>query len=169
MRVRGLRWSDENGPDAKDRNVGRLALAIIPAALGGAGVLWVLTVSGCLDLSHEQRLERRTLQTVGIVSVPKAPVVLVNHDAACLKVESSLMDGDKLVIYVRNKCSRWLEPYPNYSYRVEAHNGSVIDSGRYAFDGDKAIAPNELREQQTSIKKDDRIERVQIYAIDPSQ
>lgn len=160
-----MRISNENGFEANARNWGRFALSMIPAALGGAAVLWMVAASGCIDLAHEHRLEQRTMQTVGITSAPKVAVTMVNHDDYCMKVESSLMDGDELVMYVRNNCKRWIQ-FPNYSYRVEAHDKSVIDSGKWAFDGDKAIGPSERREQRVQIKKDDRIEQVEVSAID---
>lgn len=76
------------------------------------------------------------------------------------------MDGDQLQFYTRNTCKRWLE-LPNFSYRLKAHDGTVIGSERYAFDGDKSIGVGERREQSVSrIGRDNRIENVELWMID---
>lgn len=159
------RFSDENGVHASSRNWGRLALALIPAALGGAAILWLTAAFGWIDLTQELRMTDRTMQSVGISVMPRTPIQLINHDDACLKVESSYMDGDRLQFYTRNTCHRWLS-LPNFSYRLKAHDGTVIGSERYAFSGDRRISPRERREQRVYLDEDNRIEIVELWMID---
>lgn len=166
MRVRGQRWSDEGGPDAASRNWGRLALALIPAALALAAMWWAAATFGWMGISREQRLIDRTMSSVGIRSEPTTPIVMVHNDAPCLKIESSFMDGSEVVFYARNTCQRWLST-PTYSIRALAHNSTVTASVYYSFDGDRQLGPNERREQRVrTLKLDTRTEKVNINAID---
>ena len=71
------RISDESGESAGWRNWGRLMLSLIPAALGGAAVLWIIAGLGWIDLTKELRMERRTMQSVGISVLPKTPIQLL--------------------------------------------------------------------------------------------
>lgn len=105
------------------------------------------------------------MQAVGLTVMPKAPITLVAHDDACLKVDSSFMDGKKLQFYVRNTCSKWLLS-PNYSFRLKSRDGTVVGSRRYAYDGDTAIGPQERREQGVETDDDGRIESVELWVID---
>src|SRR5687768_17562289 len=104
MRVRGQRWSNEDGREASARNLGRLALAAIPAVLGLAAIWWAAAMFGWIGIIREKRLIDRTMKSVGIQSEPMAPIVMVHADAPCLKIESSFMDGSEVVFYARNTC-----------------------------------------------------------------
>lgn len=160
------RISNEEGREASARNIGRLALSMIPAALGGAAVLWVLAASGWVDLSKSYRAERRVLSSVGLQSVPFDPIVFETHDARCLKVDAaSMRDGDHVVFYVKNTCTEWLK-VPNYGYRVQSGD-AVVDSGRFAYGGDKNIGPAERREQVIWLEHGiSRVTRIRIDAFD---
>jgi hypothetical protein len=166
MRVRGQRWSDEDGREASSRNWGRLALALIPAALALAAMGWAAATFGWMGVSRERRLLNRTMTAVGIQSEPTAQIVIAHNDAPCLKIESSFMDGSDVVFYARNACQRWLRS-PAYSIRAHANDGTVTASVHYAFDGDRQIGPKERREQRvTTLDPDTRTAKVTINAID---
>ena len=156
------RISDESGESAGWRNWGRLMLSLIPAALGGAAVLWIIAWLGWIDLTKELRMERRTMQSVGISVLPKTPIQLLAHDGTCLKIQSSYMDGDRLQFYAFNSCRHWLFN-PAFYYRVKAHDGTVVDSHEWAFDGDRDLGPQERREQVINLENDDRAEQVELW------
>lgn len=163
--MKKMRLSDEDGLSAGWRNGGRLALAMIPAALGGAAVLWLTAAVGWIDLARTRRVERRSMESVGIAEKPTTPIVVRNHDAACLKIQSSVLDGRELLFYALNTCDRWLSG-PNYLIRVKAPDGTVIKSERWAFDGDRSLAPGERREQSTRVGEDDRVDSIDLYVAD---
>jgi len=156
------RISNENGESAGWRNWGRLMLSLIPAAFGGAAVLWIIAGFGWIDLTRELRMERRTMQSVGISVLPKSSIGLLAHDGPCLKVDSSYMDGDRLQFYASNSCSHWLYN-PAFYYRIKAHNGTVIDSHEWLFNGDSDLAPKERREQFIDLADDSRAEQVELW------
>jgi hypothetical protein len=151
--------------DAYWRNAGRFSLSMIPAALGGAAILWIVAAFGWIDLTQAIRMQRRSMASVGISAPPRTLILVTSADGQCLKVESSRMDGDELVFYARNVCNRWLQ-LPNYSIRQKARDGTVIASNKWAFSGDRMIGPQERREQGVRLKNDDRTETVQLNAID---
>lgn len=159
------RLSNEDGVSAAHRNWGRLALALIPAAIGIAAILWIAAAFDWISLGRQRRIDQRTREIVGVETSPAKPVALVNNNGACLKIDKSFMDGREIVFYARNTCQRWLE-MPNYAYRVMAHDGTVIESARWAFSGDRAFAPGERREVKTRVANDDRLERVELWVID---
>jgi len=159
------RVSDESGKQAGLRNMGRFFLFMIPSALGGAAILWIIAAFGWIDLTRELRMGQRTMQSVGLSVLPRTPIVLLAHDGLCLKADSSYMDGNRLQFYAKNTCDRWL-PSPSFSYRIKAHNGTVIDSHLWAFNGDRAIGPQERREQYVHVDDDRRAETVELWMID---
>ncbi len=159
------RWSDENGTDAGFRNWGRLMLGLIPAALGGAAVLWITAAFGWIDLTREMRLRRRAMESVGVSVPPTAPIRLVTTDDHCLRIDASHIDGQVVVFYAVNSCDHWLS-LPNWSFRVKAHDNTVIESKRYAFDGDMAFGPKERREQRVHTETNERAEEIVLSVID---
>lgn len=161
------RISDEDGREASARNVGRLALSVIPAAFGGAALLWVIASAGYVDLTKSIRAERRVMESVGIVSVPVRPIVFETHDARCLKIDSAFMrDGDHFVFYSKNTCAGWMKK-PSYYYRLLSADGTTLDSHTWLYDGETQIAPGERREQTTWLKDGvARVERIRVEVID---
>ena len=160
-----MRISDEGGRSASARNFGRLALSVIPAALGGAACLWIFAAFGWLDLTQEMRRQQRAMQSVGLAVMPREPIRVLAHDDLCLKVESAYMDGDRLQFYARNTCSHWLKD-PNFSYHLKAGDGTVIGSKVYAFDGNRQIGPQERREQWLGVSDDGRTASVDLRVFD---
>lgn len=160
------RLSNEEGRQASARNLGRLALAIIPAALGGAAALWILAASGYIDLRKEIRAEERVTKSVGLTSVPVAPVKFKSHDAQCLRIDFAFMrDSEHFAFYAKNVCRDWLKD-PAYSYHVLA-NGTTVESNSYIFSGDKQIGPSERREQSVWIKDGiSRVDSIEIWIQD---
>jgi hypothetical protein len=159
------RISDENGFYAGQRNFGRLALALIPAALGGASILWIIASFGWIDLTSSLQIQSRRMDAVGLKSAPKEPIRLIFRNSSCLKIESGSLEGRTLTIYVKNECSTRLD-LPNYIYLVKA-NETTIESEQYAFDGNKRIAPKERREQVIKrLNFDERATSIEIEVRD---
>jgi hypothetical protein len=165
------RISDEDGINAGFRNIGRYALFMIPAALGGAACLWIAAAFGWIELGHAINMERRSLQAVGVTAPPKEPIKLVRVDSSCLKFDDAYVDGDDVITYVKNTCDRWLD-LPNFAYRTQAGDGTTIISGRWAFSGIKSIGPHERREQKIWLdgkdynKLDPRTATILVEVID---
>jgi hypothetical protein len=161
-----LRWSNEDGQGAGARNWGRLALAIIPAALGGAACLWIAAAAGWVDLRKAVTAEDRAMRAVGLTQNPVAPIKFESFDAKCLKVDAAYMkDGTHFAFVVKNTCRDWL-PHPAYAFRLLA-NGTTTESGDYAFSGDHQIGPTERREQVVWIEKGTaRVDTIRVYAED---
>jgi len=106
------------------------------------------------------------MQSVGISEPPKDPIKVINHSSHCLTVDSSYIDGRKGRFYVKNICDERLK-MPNYIYKVKAHDGTVIESGKWAFNGDMGIEPGERREQELFITDNDiRAETVELWMVD---
>ena len=165
------RISDEDGRSAKHRNYGRLALSVIPAALGGAACLWLAAASGWIDLTHEITMEQRALNAVGLSIPPREPIKLVFVNDRCLHVESAYLDGDIARAIFRNTCDRQLDR-PNYAYKTKAPDGTVLLTGTWAFHGNKWFVAHEKREQKVWLDGEDygvldsRTAVVDIFAID---
>jgi hypothetical protein len=85
--------------------------------------------------------------------------------AGCLHVDSGFANGTTIHFYVKNTCDKTLE-LPNYSYNVETKDGTTIESGQWAFRGNKRIFAGERREEQIDIESDSRAASVLIRAID---
>src|SRR6188508_2176701 len=102
------RLSNEDGINAGIRNIGRYALFMIPAALGGAACLWIAAGLGWIDLSREIRKERRLLDGVHISVPADEPIKQVAFDDRCLKVDKMFLDSEHVTFYVRNSCDRYL-------------------------------------------------------------
>ena len=151
------RISNEDGINAGVRNIGRYALAAIPAALGGAACLWIMAASGCLDLGNKINTSRRSFDAVGMTALPTEPITLVLINAQCLQIEKAFIDADTVITYVKNACDRWLKS-PNYHYQTQAADSTVILSGRWAFSGVKSIGPGERREQRVWLDGRDYVE-----------
>ena len=160
-----MRISNEDGWSAQSRNYGRLALSLIPAALGGAAILWIAAAAGWIDLTSQRRISQRSMESVGVSAPPEAPITVMGHNSECLKVESSFVVSGKLTFYVRNTCGQWLWT-PTYRTRLKAPDGTVIEGHFYAFSDDRAIGPGERREQTTTFEIDNRASSIEFWVND---
>lgn len=138
-----------------------LIFCYLPAILGGGALVWIFVVFGYLDLSKELRQERRAAESVGVHVYSKEPIKLLMHDDTCIKAGDAFIDGNHITFYVTNKC-RIPFQYSGYVYRVQAPDGTVIESHGWRFEGENYLGPNEKKEVTQDIKKDDRIESVTI-------
>jgi hypothetical protein len=145
---------------------GWLIISYIPVVVGVAALTWAWAVNDWMGLGVQYRADKRAQQSVGEPDPPKATITLKVHSSNCLVDGNGRIDGTDAWFYVRNKCDHWLDQSPNYLYHVEASDGTVIESGQYAFDGAKQIGPGERREQKVAIKASDRTASVEIWMID---
>ena len=159
------RLSDEDGRNAAARNLGRLALAFMPWAIAVGCLAWLAVISGWIEFRRDRRIDARGYDAVEAIPNASSKIQAQTFDDACLKIESAYLDGKDAVFYVRNTCDKWLA-IPNFSYRVVAPDGTVIESDRFAFDGDRYIGPKERREQRFWTKISDRAARIEIRVHD---
>jgi hypothetical protein len=144
---------------------GWLIMGYIPVVLGVAAFTWAIAVHDWMGIGREHRAEQRSMQSVGISDPPKSQIRLAVHSSNCLVEGTGRMDGTDIWFYVRNKCGHWLKN-PQFIYHVEAHDGTVIESAQYNWDGAAQIAPGERREQKISIKPSDRTESVEFWMVE---
>jgi hypothetical protein len=144
---------------------GWLVMAVIPLLLGVAAISWAAAANDWFGVLSRRRIEKRAMQSVGESDPPKNTIKLKVHSSSCLVDGTGRIDGTDVWFYVRNKCDHWLKT-PNYLYHVEAADGTVIESGQWAFNGAKQIAPDERREQKVSVDSSNRITSVEIWMVE---
>lgn len=157
-----------NYEDKKGRFITRtgwLVMGYIPVVVGVAAITWAMAVHYWMGVGREHRADQRSLHSVGLSDPPKATIKLILHSSPCLVDGRGRIDGTDVWLYIRNQCGHSLD-LPNYRYRVEAHDGTVIESGVYAFSGDKSFGEGERREQKLTINADDRTETVEFWMVD---
>lgn len=147
------------------RSKGHFFISMAVAVLGGAAILWILASFGWLDLSNRVRMEKRTMEATGATERPRGQLKVVTQSDACLHIDGAFANGKTVHFYARNTCSKQLG-LPNYAYNVETADGTTIESGLWAFDGNKRIQAGERREQKFDFDSDSRVVSVVVRAVD---
>lgn len=141
--------------------VGAWFYAMIPAALGGAALMWLAFFTGCVDWRAARRLEGRMADRVGVHGEILAPVSLVIQKVDCARVDRSYLDGDTLTIYITNGCKAELNYY-SWHYKAIAPDGTIIQSD-YSNDMSGLMAGDRV-EKQFTLQDDSRIATVVVWA-----
>jgi hypothetical protein len=148
------------------RGFGSLMFSVIPAAIAGAAILWLIAITGVIDLTSQLRQERRAAERVGIVVMPKVPIKLTINEDTCVKVDKSFLDGSTLTFYVVNHCHYGME-YVKDTYRIIAPDGTVIKSDfEFLTSTGDVLQPNERREVTRTITMDDRTVEINLQLHD---
>ena len=145
--------------------VGAFFYAAIPGALAGAALLWLALVTGVIDLTKELKLERRMADRVGITASPLPPVNLIATNGACLRVDKSYLDGQKMSIYVVNSCHATIG-FSRFEFRVVAPDGTVTKSRTDYLPGAEYMLSAERREIVEELDADDRTMEIHVRLID---
>lgn len=134
---------------------------IVPGALGGAALIWLAFVSGCLDLRQQQTLAQRMDNRVGVVQPLNNPVQLVIQQPDCYKVERAFVDGNIITAYTRNTCHQTPD-YTETHWQALAPDGTVIQQN---YDNSLSNAPpGQAFEWQVQVPEDDRIAKIVVWS-----
>lgn len=116
------------------------------------------------DYKREVSQEERKNEATQTVELPKAPIRIAfkNSDRECVKVENAYIDGDNLLVYVRNQCGL-TQGFTRLGHTLIAADGTRIGGGMtyIATDTDEMEA-GERREVVSSVKADPRTVEIKI-------
>jgi hypothetical protein len=130
MRLRGQRWSNEDGREASSRNWGRLALGLIPLALGAAASVWLGMYIQAHRFGRVLSQEDRAAVAVGAEVRPKGKIAIDTATAQkyCAPITRADLDGDTLRLYATNDCKVALTGM-DWHYEQLSPNGTVLHDG----------------------------------------
>lgn len=120
--------SYETGVDAGVRNIGRFWLAAIPAVLGIAASIWLGVWIGAHDFRHQLSQEERAADYVGAQELPKGKIAITVLDKSCVRIRKADIDGDSLIVYVKNDCRRNLD-YIEIHWQQIAPDSTILGGG----------------------------------------
>lgn len=141
--------------------IGALAFAMIPAALGGAALMWLGFVTGCMDIQQQRTLAQRMDSRVGVVEPLKNPVKLIIHQPNCFKVERAFADGNSITAYIRNSCPKATR-YCEWHADVAAPDGTIINQ---PWGNSLAHVPaGAVIEQAFDVGNDNRASTITVWA-----
>lgn len=145
--------------------VGAFFYGLIPGALGGAALLWLAFVSGCLDLEQQRTFASRMDNRVGVVKPLVSPVKLVILQPACPKIDRAFIDGDTVTAYVKNTCTRPNSGTPDYAMwhiNALAPDGTIIWQW---YTNQFSLPPyGKSVEVSQNVPEDNRITEIDIWA-----
>lgn len=134
---------------------------MVPGALGGACLIWMAFVSGCLDLQQQQTLAQRMDNRVGVVQPLKNSVQLVIQQPDCYKVERAFVDGDTVTAYTRDTCHQ-TPSYAETHWQALAPDGTVVQQD---YDNSPSNAsPGQAFEWRVQVPEDNRIAEIVVWS-----
>ena len=107
--------------------VGSFFYGLIPGVLGGAALLWLAFVTGCLDLQQQRTFASRMDNRVGVVKPLTADVKLIIERNSCATVDRAFIDGDTVTAYLKNGCHDG-GSYMEWHIDAAAPDGTVIQT-----------------------------------------
>lgn len=162
------RISNEDGNNAGSRNLGRLALALIPWALGIGFAAWLATWISFHNFQHQQTQEDRAAAYVGATIRPKGKIAIDMQHHDCTTVVRSDIDGSKLLLYARNDCGQAIN-YLAWHWQVLSPDGTLLKQGytnQCALPGPGETAEcllEYLGKEAYSETVDDRADRIRVW------
>jgi hypothetical protein len=150
------------------RPYGWLALAIIPAALGGGALMWLAFYTGVVDWREVQRaaekthrIEGRMDERVGVRGELVAPVDLVIRKTGCLQVSRAFLDDGVLTAYVSSSC-HGPSGYWEWHWNQVSPDGTILATGYRNSLAD--IMPGETIEVTEQVKEDARTLKIVVWS-----
>jgi hypothetical protein len=159
---------NEDGTNAGMRNIGRLALFLIPWALALGAAAWIGVYIGAHDFRHQLSQEERAATYTGASEKPKDKFKIVIEPHDCSHITKADIDGHVLLLYARNDCHKTLD-YLAWHWQEVSPNGTII-SGGYQ---NNAYCPvpqhySEIAECSQEISDDDRAVQIKLWTqIEP--
>ena len=143
--------------------IGAFFYAAIPWILGCAALVWFGFCMGVIEFNHQQVVQQRMDNRVGVTAPLVAPVTLkILPEDGCIKIERAYLDGSRATLYIANHCERTLDYYELHFQGI-APDGTVI-WGTYentAFL--PALLANERAEWSEKISDDSRIASIVMW------
>ena len=143
--------------------IGWLAFALIPAALAGAGLMWLAFYTGVIDWSKTQRIEGRMDARVGVNGQLTAPVDLIIRKTSCLKVSRAFLDSGSLTAYVTNSCTELQDSSWALKWNAIAPDGTIISSSIDQIHGG-TLEAGETKEMTEDVSNDSRMTKFVVWA-----
>ncbi len=138
-----------------------MMFALIPAALAGAGLMWLAFYTGVIDWSKAQRVEARMDNRVGVNGQLTKPVELIIRTPDCFRVSRAYLDGQQLTVYLHNGCHEQIGYY-EWHYNEVSPDGTIIHSW---YDNDASGREAEGTWEITrGIEEDSRMAKVVVWA-----
>jgi hypothetical protein len=160
------RISDEDGMEAGGRNVGRLALSLIPWALGIGALVWLGVWIGIHEFRHELSQEERAAIYVGAKERPHSRLIINTIKSDCSTVTRADLDGSDLIMYAKNDCHETLR-YLAWRWQLLSPDGTVLKE-EYVngcpvprMPGDSAEC--RMQDHYASVSDDDRAATVRVW------
>lgn len=171
MRLRGQRWSNEEGREASSRNWGRLGLGLIPLALGLGAAVWLGTYIEAHRFGRALSQEDRAATAVGAGRRPAAKLVIdiTSAQTYCAGATRADADGEMLRVYATNDC---LKPLTGMSWHYDElspdgttlHSRHLTDACPFPrFIGDKAECV--FGDKYTGLSQDARVATVRVWTV----
>lgn len=144
---------------------GAFFYGLIPGVLGGAALLWLAFVSGCLDIQQQRTFASRMDNRVGVVEKLTSPVALKIQQPNCMAIQRAFIDGDTVTAYMHNGCSGRNSSgssYWEWHVIATAPDGTIIGTWmENSLDSPPAGATIELKHE---VAEDQRITTITVYS-----
>lgn len=99
-----MKTRNEDGNNAGARNIGRLALALIPWALGLGATGWLGVWIGIHEWKHTLSQKDRAAMYVGAAERPNGKIKIEILNTSCVRVTRVDIDGSTALVYSINEC-----------------------------------------------------------------
>ena len=161
----------EDGFNAGWRNIGTLALWVIPLVLGLAAATWLGFFAGSRQFWNTISQEQRRAIYVGAEHRPKSPLEIeIDNSRSSVKIDRVDLDGEVAAVYFHNN-SDTEQTFIKLHWQLVAPDGTALASDYGYTDslrGPKSLGPGEKGEaifqDYYRIKTDSRAKGVRFYA-----
>jgi len=120
-----VRWKNE---EVRINGISAFFYAAIPWILLMAALAGLAFWTGVVSFSHDQQVQTRMDNRVGVVEPLKKPVSLIIEDRGCLKITKAFLDGDRLTSYVTDTCPGHMT-YWELGWKIKSPDGTIVASG----------------------------------------
>lgn len=153
---------NEDGVNAGVRNFGRLALALIPWALGIGFAAWLGVWVALHQYRHELSQEDRAAVYVGAAERPKSKLAVDIIPQDCSVITRADINGEDLLLYAKNNCHAKVR-YMEWHWEALSPDRTVIHGGYENWKCPDVIMPGDVAECKLSINMDDRTAVIRVW------
>lgn len=155
----------ENGIENGGRNIGRLALSLIPYALGLGAAVWLGVYINAHNFKHQLTQEDRAAAYVGATERPKSKILVEIIPQDCTQIFNTDIDGDTLMLYAQSNCDFKME-YMEWHWEAISPNNTIIASGYHNTAYCPALTtPGIKAECRMEVSTDDRIVKFRVWTV----